>query len=280
MSAENPRGKGSAESSTDATDKEFSCPTCDRADFKSLNGLSIHHSKAHGEKLDTRTSVECSYCGDCFKIHQYRLNEADRHFCPDSGCYGKWQSENNTSEDARAWSGDGREIECDRCGEMFYVEPHRVDDAKYCSRDCAHPTKRKEIECEICGVNFEVANCRHDDARFCSFECKGEWMKTAYAGENNPTWNEGYVPEYGPNWRDQSEKARKRDGFECQICGLPQSDHHRALAVHHIIPRSEFIKDDGCLDWRRANDLDNFITLCDSCHQRAERIAPLIPQPH
>jgi DEAD/DEAH box helicase domain-containing protein len=67
---------------------------------------------------------------------------------------------------------------------------------------------------------------------------------------------------YGPTWKTQRDLARARDGFMCQVCGIPESGtpHH----VHHIKPFRVF---DTATD---ANTLNNLTTLCPSCHKRVE----------
>jgi len=76
--------------------------------------------------------------------------------------------------------------------------------------------------------------------------------------------------EYGPSWPSARQAAQARDGYVCRQCGAPQRDG-REHDVHHIRPFREFgfIPGENCND-RLANDLDNLITLCPSCHHRAE----------
>ncbi len=74
----------------------------------------------------------------------------------------------------------------------------------------------------------------------------------------------------GPNWAEQRDKARQRDGFRCQGCGAPERPN-RQHDVHHLRPFREF----GYLPgqnthYREANRLDNLITLCPTCHRQAE----------
>jgi DEAD/DEAH box helicase domain-containing protein len=68
--------------------------------------------------------------------------------------------------------------------------------------------------------------------------------------------------DYGPTWATQRDRARARDGYRCQICGIPESgrQHH----VHHKIPFRTFPS------YQQANVLDNLITLCPNCHRLAE----------
>jgi DEAD/DEAH box helicase domain-containing protein len=76
--------------------------------------------------------------------------------------------------------------------------------------------------------------------------------------------------DYGPSWPAARNAARARDGFHCRQCGAPQREG-REHDVHHVRPFREFgyIPGENRND-RQANDLDNLITLCPSCHHRAE----------
>ena len=58
---------------------------------------------------------------------------------------------------------------------------------------------------------------------------------------------------YGPNWREISEKAKKRDGYKCRKC-----DSTDRLEVHHIIRVSR----------GGRTILANLITLCHACHKK------------
>jgi len=74
-------------------------------------------------------------------------------------------------------------------------------------------------------------------------------------------WNSG-ANDYGPNWDVQRERARRRDGYRCQVCGLLETD--RSHHVHHKIPFKTFAS------FLEANRLENLITLCPICHPRVE----------
>ena len=68
--------------------------------------------------------------------------------------------------------------------------------------------------------------------------------------------------DYGPNWIVQRMRARERDHFTCQLCGAVEMgrSHH----VHHKSPFRTFPS------YLLANQLDNLITLCPTCHKRVE----------
>jgi DEAD/DEAH box helicase domain-containing protein len=67
---------------------------------------------------------------------------------------------------------------------------------------------------------------------------------------------------YGPGWEKLRDIVRRRDRFICQACGIPENgkQHH----VHHKTPFRTYTSIE------EANRLDNLITLCPHCHQRAE----------
>ena len=72
--------------------------------------------------------------------------------------------------------------------------------------------------------------------------------------------------DYGPNWAAQRQAALARDEQRCQMCGATQNLH-----VHHIRPFREFGYEPGRNEfYRQANVLENLVTLCASCHRRAE----------
>ena len=57
-----------------------------------------------------------------------------------------------------------------------------------------------------------------------------------FTGSNNPNWNGGtsFLP-YPPSFNQQlKDKIRVRDNFICQLCGVPELECKRRLAIHHI----------------------------------------------
>ena len=93
----------------------------------------------------------------------------------------------------------------------------------------------------------------------------GYWLalsdETITELQSEGTWNSARNY-YGSNWQTQRNAARARDQFRCQFCGLPEGDkvHH----VHHKIPFRTFATPET------ANRLDNLVTLCPTCHLKAE----------
>jgi 5-methylcytosine-specific restriction endonuclease McrA len=72
-------------------------------------------------------------------------------------------------------------------------------------------------------------------------------------GENSGSWKGGisYFP-YSVDWTEDLKRViRKRDNYTCRLCGKEP-----AICVHHI-------------DYDKKNcNLDNLITLCESCHPK------------
>jgi len=76
--------------------------------------------------------------------------------------------------------------------------------------------------------------------------------------------------DYGPNWTEQRRKALARDGGRCQSCDARERPGRRH-DVHHLRPFRTFGYLPGVNDhYLPANALENLITLCPTCHHRAE----------
>lgn len=67
---------------------------------------------------------------------------------------------------------------------------------------------------------------------------------------------------YGTAWSSIRKQVRERDDYRCQACGLVEAgrEHH----VHHKIPFRTFASA------TEANQLNNLVTLCSTCHKRVE----------
>ncbi|MCA9925321.1 MAG: DUF1998 domain-containing protein, partial [Anaerolineales bacterium] len=77
--------------------------------------------------------------------------------------------------------------------------------------------------------------------------------------------------DYGPNWQQQRKLVLERDNYRCRTCGALGKDGSVSLHVHHIRPFREFGYVPGLNDnYKEANRIDNLVTLCPSCHRRAE----------
>lgn len=81
-------------------------------------------------------------------------------------------------------------------------------------------------------------------------------MSASKTGPKHPRWLGGISHEpYGWEFNAElKEEVRRRDGYKCQLCGVPQAECARKLSVHHI-------------DYCKTNSSPvNLITLCVHCH--------------
>ncbi|OGN72192.1 MAG: hypothetical protein A2X25_00570 [Chloroflexi bacterium GWB2_49_20] len=68
--------------------------------------------------------------------------------------------------------------------------------------------------------------------------------------------------DYGKDWPRLREAVRARDGYVCQVCGLPENE--RQHEVHHKQPFRQFAST------AEANRMNNLVALCPACHRKAE----------
>jgi len=94
-------------------------------------------------------------------------------------------------------------------------------------------------------------------------------------GPNNSQWKGGRWAwdghHYGPDWSRQRRLAKQRDNHTCQICHAKLHRKSPRLHCHHIIPFADFgwIPSEND-NYKLANQLNNLISLCDSCHLKVE----------
>ncbi len=98
---------------------------------------------------------------------------------------------------------------------------------------------------------------------FCTLECYGEWLSENVVGPDHHQWEGGAI-DYGQEWWQIRRQALERDGYECQHCSADADDLGRNPDVHHLEPVRSF---DQPAD---AHTMNNVVTLCRSCHRRAD----------
>ncbi len=166
---------------------------------------------------------------------------------------------------------------CQQCGEIFYEIPSRVlgGKGKFRSTKCVSKSQRIPLVdriCLTCGKPFQSRNNRvqKGEANYCSQACRG----IATSGANHHTWRGGHKDYRGANWKVQRKLVRERDGNICQSCHRKPHKGEKSFHIHHIKPFRYF---NG--DYITANDLGNLITLCPTCHKKAEFGNIPIPRP-
>lgn len=228
----------------------------------------------------------CNTCGNPFHCKVYRV-KASGNYCS-RACF--WESERpkrNAQRVPRPMKPPKTRhtVPCTQCGKILYREPRliRQNAHHFCNRACrgawnstrigpSNPTwTSQQVACTHCGKMLFRKPChiRSQTRFFCDRTCHAQWMAQHQVGENSPTWKGGYHSYYGLNWGQQSHAARKRDNYRCQGCGKRQKK--RAFDVHHIKPFRLFGYIPGENDrYLEANQLENLITLCKSCHKLVE----------
>ena len=248
------------------------------------------------KQAETQFQKECPHCHKLFwtykKTPQEFCSKECRHYgakrfttCPECGkefeyqrswprkyCSRECQDRNAHKNFKQAPIG---EKVCEVCGQVITRSKWRK--SRFCSLACfgkslAHPNphlqKRVTIQCKQCGKEFQVKQSHATRRLLCSNECSARWQSEQgiHSGENNPNWRGGWEPYYGPNWDAQRRKALKRDKNTCRHCGATSLQIGRNLDVHHIVPFRTFGKE----RYAEANELSNLISLCPTCHVKAE----------
>lgn len=249
------------------------CPTCGDS-FGTLQGVRIHHSLVHDERLPNQ---ECDHCGTEFH------STYEKAYCSD-GC--RERSVSFEGEDNPNYRGARESTECDRCGAEFEYYPSEKDGV-YCP-DCVEAGDwrsppalsgedspswsggKRVLECDVCGDEF-----RHypseigDGATLCGEDCRAAWLSETYSGPGHPNWKGGGSTRYGQGWNRTRQAALERDDHRCVVCGAGRDELGRNPDVHHIIPVRAFERSDRH-DERDAHRLENVVTLCVGCHRGAD----------
>lgn len=81
------------------------------------------------------TTKECEMCGKVFEIKNSKVDTA--RFCSNE-CKNKWQSEFRVGENSPTWKGGLLDYNCDYCGTLIKIKPHRLNISvnHFCSYDC------------------------------------------------------------------------------------------------------------------------------------------------
>jgi len=245
--------------------------------------------EANSSSTDSRkTPSECPDCGNTFptnfKAKRHLKNSSCSGFeCPTCGedTYFSKRGVKLHHKMVHDESLGGMLVTCDWCGKDHRRQPSiaKAREHNFCTKDCFYEWQRenapvgeehwdytsKIIECDNCGSEIERSPSQTHRTNFCDMDCRGEY----YSGENAPLWAGGTRQwDYGDNWEEQRGKARQRDGYKCQKCGVDESEYKEKtgqhLHVHHIRKLKKFDEpEDG-------NKLTNLITVCRSCHNKLE----------
>lgn len=239
-----------------------------------------------------RDRVQCT-CAHCRKTVYRRIwvvsnSPTGLFFCA-SKCQYAWMAEHQKGESHHQYKAESHiQTTCANCGQELLRDQDRLrrSPKSFCSKQCQaqwrsqnelgennHSYRRFTVRCTICGNEVKrSASCIRPSGNVCcSQECYKELLSQRFSGANHPNWKGGRVSFRGPNWASQRRKARERDKHTCQACGAKHRKNQTLFHVHHIVPFRNFgyipNQNDNYL---QANQLSNLITLCNSCHMRAE----------
>jgi len=166
---------------------------------------------------------------------------------------------------------------CPKCQREYISYPCKQKKGwkLFCSTLCRSLARKTKVErtCQLCDKKFIVKRMaiKNSGAKYCSHKCMNKAQrgkaKHKIRGENHPNWRGGssFYPygsrPYTSEFNDTLKEAiRKRDNYECQMCGLREEEHilvwGASLQVHHI-------------DYDKLNcKHDNLMSLCNQCHGR------------
>lgn len=213
---------------------------------KYARGKPVERHYIHGHNANGNVTVSCATCGKDFRVSPSKLKISARLFCSRECC--------NTARRQQ------QTVICSHCGIAFDLPPNRIEGTKhfYCSQKCRN--LQEERCCIICGKSVLVHRFRASQERvYCSRACQHVGLSRFNARENNATWKGGRVPTRGTNWGIVRRTILDRDDYRCRLCGS-----YADLHVHHLTPVRYFAAPET------ANDAFNLVTLCRSCHGRAE----------
>ncbi|WP_336360305.1 HNH endonuclease [Haladaptatus sp. ZSTT2] len=248
------------------------CPTCGRM-FSTSRGMKAHHALSHGEKLPNNT---CKHCGTDF--HSPYEKAYCSKACHDEGV--SFAGENNPN-----YKGGKSEATCRLCDAAFTYYPS-MKKGLYCP-DCVQNGSwqttpslsgsenprwtggKRTVPCDVCTETVERYPSNIGEVVVCSEECRRQWLSQSFRGEGHPNWNGGSLGNYGTGWNRVRKQALERDEYACKHCGTGKGELGRNPDVHHIVPVRWFVESE---DHSRADahTLDNVISLCPSCHRKAD----------
>ncbi|MFB6104637.1 MAG: HNH endonuclease [Halobacteriaceae archaeon] len=228
----------------------------------------------HDQRLPNRSCAQCST--RFFSSHE-------KKYCSDEclEAAAPYAGEKNAN-----FQGKREHTTCESCGEGFTYYPSEKP-GLYCSQ-CVEAGGwrtvpglegedsprwkggKVDVECEICGESIERFPSEiTSEVTVCSEDCQAKWLSAAFEGEGHPNWAGGPSSSYGTGWNRVRTEALQRDGYACQICGKDKAAIGRNPDVHHIVPVRWFRNEDG-FEERDAHTLENVVSLCVSCHRRAD----------
>lgn len=218
-----------------------------------------------------RIDVSCYSCNLDISVPHSIFNKQNRYFCDD--CSGRSSRDtdivqcSHCQSDIERYIGEIESRENLFCDFSCYTEWRSSDEGHHPRWGGGMVT----VECDQCGTETEKhpSNIERSENDFCSNECNNEHQI------ENSIYSNGDVEQfsYGAGWNDsKKERVRDQQDRQCYICEIDESELDHRLHVHHIQKARSFN------DSIEANDIDNLVALCPSCHRKCESMSPLLPE--
>lgn len=213
---------------------------------KLSKGNLVERKYIHGHNaVNKKMPYLCDCCKKEIIVPAYQFKRQKHHFCSYE-CSGMYSRSKIT-------------LQCAYCKGEFAVILKRKDTALFCSKKCQNESTKVIRECNYCKKELIRAPCHNAINVYCNRRCQHKWLSENFCGEKHPLWEGGGGSYRAAQWREKRKAALTRDGYKCRICGSAEK-----LCVHHIKKYKEFA------DKSEAHQLKNLITLCSSCHAKAE----------
>lgn len=216
----------------------------------------------------SKISCACSFCSKPLM----RYGPRKQYFC-DIGCKSEWQkTQRPVSNDWIRQKYEVEGLDCTQIARLVKRDPKSVwnwvKDIGIETRKRGFAATKPFAKGHKLGVGRVLSEETRDKIRQARFNDKRvpcyvngvHWMH--HYNRKPASWRGGITPErqsfYATKeWRDAAKIARKRDNFECQICGLKWTKQNGSFDLHHIISFEH--------KPTRA-DPANLILLCEPCH--------------
>lgn len=143
----------------------------------------------------------------------------------------------------------------------------------FCTRVCRNQYGKVLITCPFCKKDKKVFRSRlNSKLQHCSKKCFFEHKKTLVTGKNNPNYRNGFRTlskklRNCSRYRLWKKEVLEKDDYKCRGKSKYHSDK---LIIHHKIRLWKLIED---YPNKKINindeyfyNLDNGLTLCESCH--------------
>jgi len=226
----------------------------------------------------SQTDMLCSE--ECFKIYRENKFNRPRKVCKSKNmcvhCKSEILTDDFISHEHKKFCSDTcfqewREhdilIKCRR-GELSFLDIPKEIREKYDGR-ISKRTVTASNECVICGCIFYTV--KSERRKTCSPKCLnirrrqiGERYKLMRIGWNTPGWKGGvsygvYCQKFNADLR---RRVRAFFGNKCFLCGKPQAENKRKLAVHHVNYNKA-----ACCDSSKVM----LVPLCEQCHGKTNK---------